>query len=171
MTYPHTTLSLVVVLGMGAILPSASAKERPSPAGNKRFFTFVSARQSQDTSPDLGFGSLPLPLPRGQVASFTRNLERQGQIPPPIPGILRGTLSPPIVQNVEYRRAFALEYFREQALRRRGHIAGGIFFTPPQGTPYFPVRPINAFNYLPVFRISLLRAVARPSARDLNPSR
>lgn len=167
MTYPRLTVSLAVILGLGAIVPSASAKERPSPAANQRLHALVSARQVEGLSPDLGYGSIPLPLPKGQVQRFTFNHYRQGEVPPPIPAILRGTLSPALVQEVEYRRAFALEYFREQALRRPSHIAGGIYFPPPLGTPFLPVRPINAFDYLPVFRITLSgeQALARETTR------
>jgi hypothetical protein len=113
----------------------------------------VNSRQFTGLSPDLGFGQIPLPLPRGQVRRF-KELQRENPKPPPIPRVLRHQpLAPRVAAEAAYRRAFALELYREEALHRASHIAGGIFFTPPFGTPYFPVRRLNAFNYLPVFRI------------------
>ena len=51
-----------------------------------------------------------------------------------------------------FREDYILSLYRSRGLRRGGY-AGGVFFTPPSGTPYFPVAPVNIFNYFPVYRV------------------
>jgi len=151
-------LSWAVLIGVGTLLgptsAEAKAKPKPKPTESKRFHAFVSARQATGLSPDLGFGSLPLPLPKAEVAFVTGSHAHFGPVPPPIPKSLLGPLTPALEAKIVAREALILEVFREEALRKPSHIAGGIYFSPALGTPYTPVRPINVFTYFPVFRVS-----------------
>lgn len=143
------SVAVVVVVGGWALLLPASAEAGSGAAGNEKFHEFLSARQTQELSPDLGFGQLPLPLPRGQV----RRIEARLPYRRPLPRIPRSLRRNPFSERANLQRATTLEVLRELALRRPSHIAGGLYFSPPNGTPYFPVRPINALNYLPIFRV------------------
>lgn len=93
------------------------------------------------------------PYSKSGVDAFNRRVVRQGRIPPPIPTSLLITPRPPAVEQVKrFRADYILSLYRFRGLRHGGY-AGGLFFTPPAGTPYFPVDPINIFNYFPVYRV------------------
>jgi len=159
MTFTRKVFSLAVLAGGWALAHPSIAEARPRASGNQRFHALARARQVgngaafQGLSPDLGFGSIPLPLNRTAVRLFDRFHRRQGLVPPPIPRILQGNLSNNLLNRIAFRQAFALELARERALLRGDNTYGGIFFQPPLGTPFTPVRNINLFTYLPVFRI------------------
>ncbi|SIN67812.1 hypothetical protein SAMN05444166_0024 [Singulisphaera sp. GP187] len=149
MTVSRKVLSLAVLVGGWSILSPtfAEAKTRPH-AKNQALHAMVSARQTASLSPDLGFGSVPLPLNQRQVNQFLRNYFSNPN--PRIPASLRAD---PNSANANARRAFALEVFRERALLKISSVAGGVFFTPPVGTPYTPVAANNFLQRLPIFRV------------------
>jgi hypothetical protein len=82
------------------------------------------------------------------VNQFLRNYRQNPN--PRIPASLRAN---PFSAQANYNRAFALEVFRERSLAKISGVAGGVFFTPPVGTPYFPVAANNFLRRLPVFRV------------------
>jgi hypothetical protein len=156
MNFPRKIFSLAVLAAGWALLQPASAEAaRPSAISARQLHKLAHARQLGDIqSPDLGFGTVPLPLNPALVRLYDRNHRHQGMVPPPIPGfLLLNPLPPFLASRVGFRQAFALELARERALRSADGTSGGIFFQPPLGTPYTPVRNLNLFTYLPVFRI------------------
>ncbi|WP_406699044.1 hypothetical protein V5E97_09205 [Singulisphaera sp. Ch08] len=149
MTVSRKVLSLAVLVGGWSILSPTFAEARTRPnAKNQALRAMVRARQTQDLSPDLGFGSVPLPLNQRQVNQFLNNYFRNPN--PPISASLRAN---PFSAEANSRRAFALEVFRQRALLKVSSVAGGVFFTPPVGTPYFPLAANNFLNRLPIFRV------------------
>jgi len=162
MSLSRKVLSLAVLVGGWALVQPDSAQA----AGNGKFHALaVHSRQAvTGFSPDLGFGSIPLPLNKGAVAAFDRNLNsglkylrRTGHVLP-LPTVLQnavntGNFSNALLTRIQNRQAFALELARERALRRPNDTYGGVQFTPPTGTPYFPVSNVNLFTFLPVFEI------------------
>lgn len=150
MTVSRKVLSLAVLVGGWSILSPtfAEAKTRPNVKNQKALRALVNARQSESLSPDLGFGSVPLPLNQRQVNQFLNSYFRNPN--PRIPASLRAN---PNSADANARRAFALEVFRERALLKISSVAGGVFFTPPVGTPYFPVAANNFLQRLPIFRV------------------
>jgi hypothetical protein len=156
MIIPQKFVGLAVLVGGWALIqpaPVEAAKHSKVSAERFHKLAHTHARQAAGQSPDLGFGSIPLPLPPSLIRLYDKNLRHQGPIPPPIPGfLLQNPLPPGLAARAAYRRAFALELARERALAD-SDVSGGIFFTPPLGTPYYPVKSLNLFNYLPVFRI------------------
>jgi hypothetical protein len=86
------------------------------------------------------------------IAAFNRMIAKQGRTPPPIPRSLLVRPRPnriAVLAAARQRKILALYRFRA---RRQGGVAGGVYFTPPAGTPYFPVAPSNIFTYFPVYR-------------------
>ena len=151
MTVSRKVLSLAVLVGGWSILsPTFAEAKTPRPnAKNQGLRALVSARQTTaDRSPDLGFGTLPLPLLQSQVNRFLRNLQLNRNVP--IPASLRAN---PLSFQANARRAFALEVFRERALLKPSGVAGGVFFSSPNGTPFFPVTANNFLARLPIFRV------------------
>jgi hypothetical protein len=141
-------LSLAVLVGGWSLLSPTFAEAKTRPAANRKLHAMVSARQTEGLSPDLGFGQIPLPLNPRQVNQFLRNYFRN-----PTPPISAGLRADPNFDGAQFRRAFALEVFRERALLKISGVAGGVFFSPPSGTPYFPVSSNNFLRRLPVFRV------------------
>ena len=93
------------------------------------------------------------PFSNEGVDAFNRRVLRQGRTPPPIPQSLLINPRPAGLQQVKnFREDYILSLYRFRGLRRGG-FAGGAFFTPPSGTPAFPVDPVNIFNYFPVLRV------------------
>jgi hypothetical protein len=163
MRLSRKVLSLAVLVGGVYALQPTTAQA----AGNGKFHALaVSARQATTGfSPDLGFGSIPLPLNPAAVRAFDRNLQtgikffkRTGRLYPETPALQNfaqtGNASPALLTRIQNREAFSLELARERALRRPDDTYGGIQFTPPTGTPYAPVSNLNLFTFLPVFRAS-----------------
>jgi len=162
MSLSRKVLSLAVLIGGWAYVQPTSAQA----AGNGKFHALaVHSRQVvTGFSPDLGFGSIPLPLNPGAVRAFDRNLnsaikyfKRTGQ-QLPLPTVLQnvvntGNASNALLTRIQNRQAFALELARERALRRPNDTYGGVQFTPPLGTPYTIVSNVNLFTFLPVFEI------------------
>lgn len=149
MIVSRKVLCLAVLVGGWSMLSPTFAEARTRPgANNIRLRALVSAQQTGDLSPDLGFGQLPLPLNQRQVNQFMRNYNRNPNAP--ISAALRAN---PFSEQANYNRAFALEVFRQRSLGKISGVAGGVFFTPPVGTPYFPVAANNFLRRLPVFRV------------------
>jgi hypothetical protein len=148
MIVSRKVLSLAVLVGGWSILSPTFAEAKTRPAANNRLHALVSARQGTGLSPDLGFGQIPVPLNPHQVSQFLSNYNRNPF--PPISAALRAN---PLSANANARRAFALEVFRERALLKISGVAGGVFFSPPAGTPYFPVSSNNFLSRLPIFRV------------------
>jgi hypothetical protein len=151
MTVSRKVLSLAVLVGGWSILSPtfAEAKNARPRARNQALRTLVSARQTETTSPDLGFGTLPLPLNQIQVNNFLRNYFRNPN-PRPIPRSLREN---PITFQSNARRAFALEVFRQRALLKPSGVAGGLLFTGASGTAFVPVAANNVLTRLAIFRV------------------
>lgn len=141
-------LCMAVLVGGWSMLSATSAEARTRPGANGRLRALVSARQTGELSPDLGFGQVPLPLNPRQVNQFMRNYNRN-----PFPPISPALLADPFSANANARRAFALEVFRQRALPKISGVAGGVFFSPGAGTPYFPVSSNNFLTRLPIFRV------------------
>ena len=78
MTVSRKVLSLAVLVGGWSILSPtfAEAKNARPNAKNKALRALVSARQTEAVSPDLGFGTVPLPLNQRQVNQFLRTYFR-----------------------------------------------------------------------------------------------
>ncbi|AGA28166.1 hypothetical protein [Singulisphaera acidiphila] len=150
MTVSRKVLSLAVLVGGWSILSPtfAEAKTRPNVKNQKALRALVSARQTESLSPDLGFGSVTLPLNQRQVNQFLNNYFRQ-----PNARISASLRANPYSAEANARRAFALEVFRERAMLKISGIAGGVFFSPPAGTPYYPVAANNFLQRLPIFRV------------------
>lgn len=149
MTVSRKVLCLAVLVGGWSLLSPDTAEARTRPnARNQNLRALVRARQTETLSPDLGFGSVPLPLNQRQVNQFLNNYFRNPN--PPISAALRAN---PFSANAQARRAFALEVFRQRALLKVSSVAGGVFFQPPVGTPYTPVAANNLFQRLPIFRV------------------
>jgi len=151
MMYSRKMMSLAVLAAGWALAQPATVEAKAHPRSNAKIGALARARQAANESPDLGFGTLPLPLPPAAIRLYDRNHRKQGPVPPPIPAILNNP-SQNVLNRVALRQAFALELARERALRRADTTNGGIFFTPPLGTPFFPVKNLNLFTYLPVYR-------------------
>jgi len=149
--YSRKMMSLAVLAAGWAIAQPETAEAKTHPKSNAKIGALARARQANQ-SPDLGFGSLPLPLNPAAVRQYDRNHRKQGPTPPPIPSVLLNNPSQAVLNLVAFRQAFALELARERALARADDTSGGIFFTPPDGTPIVPVNSLNLFTYLPVFR-------------------
>lgn len=150
MMISRKVLSLAVLVGGWSILSPTFAEAKTRPANNNRLRALVSARQTQtqNLSPDLGFGQVPVPLLPRQVSRFLQNYFNR----PP------GRISPqlranPFSAGANARRAFALEVFRERALLKVSGVAGGVFFSAPQGTAFTPVSANNFLQRLPIFRV------------------
>jgi len=141
-------LSLAVLVGGWSILSPTFAEAKTRPHANQRLHALVKARQGESLSPDLGFGQVPLPLNQRQVNQMLNRYFRNPNAP--IPRAIRAN---PNSGVANFRRAFSLEVFRERALLKISGVAGGVFFTPPAGTPYFPVSSNNLFRRIPAFRI------------------
>lgn len=141
-------LSLAVLVGGWSILSPTFAEAKTRPAANHKLHALVSARQTEGLSPDLGFGQIPIPLNPHQVSQFFNRYNRN-----PFPPISRALLADPNSAAANMRRAFALEVFRERALLKISGVAGGVFFSQPFGTPYFPVSSNNFLRRLPIFRV------------------
>jgi len=162
MSLSRKVLSLAVLVGGWYAIQPTTAQA----AGNGKFHALaVSARQVDGVSPDLGFGSLPLPLNPGAIRQFDRNLaaglrffKRTGRVYPFSPALRRlantGQGSNALLAQIQFRQAFSLELARERALRRPNFTYGGVQFTPPDGTPFAPVSNLNLFTFIPVFRLA-----------------
>jgi len=148
MMISRKVLSLAVLVGGWSILSPTFAEARTRPANSNRLRALVSARQTETLSPDLGFGQVPLPLNQREVNQFLRNYFRNPNAP--ISPALRAN---PFSAVANSRRAFAAEVFRQRALLKLSSVAGGVFFTPPVGTPYFPVSSNNFLRRIPAFRV------------------
>jgi len=93
------------------------------------------------------------PFSNEGVNEFNRRVLRQGRTPPPTPEVLLISPRPAGVQQIKnFREDYILSLYRFRGLRQGGY-AGGVFFTPPSGTPYFPVDPVNIFDYFPALRV------------------
>jgi hypothetical protein len=143
MRLSRKVLSLAVLVGGLYALQPTTAQA----AGNGKFHALaVSARQAQQGfSPDLGFGSIPLPLNPAAVRAFDRNLataarftRHTGRVLYPLTPALRhfsqtGQASNALLARIQNREAFSLELARERAL--------GILPIPPG-----QLRFLNAFD-------------------------
>jgi len=148
MIVSRKVLSLAVLVGGWSILSPTFAEAKTRPAAHNRLHALVTARQTSGLSPDMGFGQIPLPLNQRQVNQMLNRYFRNPR--EPISPALRAN---PNSAAANYRRAFALEVFRERALLKVSGVAGGVFFTAPTGTPYFPVSANNLFRRIPAFRV------------------
>jgi len=152
MTFQRKMMSLAVLAAGWAIVQPTEAQAKPKGGGKLAALARNRARQNEgDFSPDLGFGSIPLPLNPARVRLYDKNHRHQGVVPPPIPRAFNNP-SNRLLNAIAFRQAFALELARERALARADNVYGGIFFQPPLGTPFTPVNNLNLFTYLPVFR-------------------
>jgi hypothetical protein len=149
MTVSRKVLSLAVLVGGWSILSPTFAEARTRPnAKNQGLRALVTAQQTDTVSPNLGFGSVPLPLIQRQVNQFLATYNRNRN--PRIPASLAAN---PFSVAANARRAFALEVFRERALLKPSGVAGGVFFPSSPATAYFPVSANNFLARLPIFRV------------------
>lgn len=126
----------------------AAAPRKPA-ANRERFVQLLESRRSGGRVQTASLGSREFSR---NVAAFNRMIEKQGPTPPRIPRSLLIRPRPNrVAQLVAARQRKILALYRFRALRRGG-VAGGVYFTPPAGTPYYPVSPANIFNYFPVYR-------------------
>jgi len=146
------TLMLVGLVGLLGLIDSQAAQAaapRNAAAKRQRFIQLLESRRSGGNVAAVSVGSENFVR---NVGEFNRRVARQGPTPPRIPRALRVQPRPArvaMLAAVRQRKILALYRFRA---RRNGGVAGGVYFTPPAGTPYFPVVPSNIFTYFPVYR-------------------
>jgi|GEM_PF-2190762 len=146
----YRVLTFAAIMGGWILLSPTFAEARTRPArANARLRNLITAQQeATGLSPNLGFGQLPLPLNQQEVNRFVRNYFQN-----PMPRISPQLRANPYSEQANLRRAFALEVFRERAMAKVSSVAGGVYFSPPNGTPYFPLVSNNFLRRLPVFRV------------------
>jgi len=152
MTPMSNRLSTIAAAGLLCLfgdLGTADAAPQKDGTANRARFNRLLALRSRSARSDSALvrsraASPTDPFSKAGIDNFNRRVIRQGRRPPPI----AGPLDP---STAAFRRDYILALYRYRALRHGG-TAGGVFFTPPSGTPYFPVKPLNIFTYFPVYR-------------------
>lgn len=144
---------LVAIAGfLGAIsgLGSAYAASPSGRSANQERFRALLTRQSRGERPDAvrarpqASQQITDPYSLQGINAFNRRLIRQGRRIPAI----AGPLDPGVAS---FRRDYILSLYRYRGLNHGG-VAGGVYFAPPSGTPYYPVSSVNIFTYFPVYR-------------------
>lgn len=156
------TWGLVALVGLVASVGATPARAQApskSKAEQQRFLALLNVRGSEAAKGTVSTRANTVRtrevLPGGLsgVEQFNRLLNRQGLRPPAIPPILLVNPRPANIESVvQFRQNYTLGLYRQRALRRGGGFAGGVFFTPPAGTPFYPVSGFNIFTYFPVYR-------------------
>lgn len=148
-------IAIAGTLTLSAGQSALAAAPKGRPADRQKFTQLVALRSRPTPSArPLASSRVEDPNSKAGVDSFNRLVARQGRTPPPIPRSLLITPRPPEVQQLKsFRENYILSLYRFRGLRRGG-TAGGVYFTPPSGTPYYPVDPVNIFSYFPVYRVN-----------------
>ncbi|MFO0889770.1 MAG: hypothetical protein U0790_11595 [Isosphaeraceae bacterium] len=152
------TTAFAGLLLLWSCQPTFAAPQRDRPTDRERFGQLIALRSRPATGAStvarpMASGRIDDPYSKQGVDAFNRRVLRQGRIPPRIPPSLLINPRPVSVEQTKsFREAYILSLYRFRGLRQGGN-AGGVFFTPPSGTPYFPVSPVNIFNYFPVYRV------------------
>jgi hypothetical protein len=136
-------LSLTGSRGVQAAAPRSPAAER------ERFVQLLESRRSGGHVKTTALGSGNFSR---NIAAFNRMIAKQGPTPPRIPRSLLVQPRPTrtaALAAARQRKILAL--YRTRA-SLHGGVAGGVYFSPPAGTPYYPVAPSNIFTYFPVYR-------------------
>lgn len=145
----YWTPAVAGVLLLWSCQPTFAAPQQNRSADRERFGKLVAMRsRSAKAAPTIArpaSSRITDPYSKAGVDAFNRRVVRQGRTPPPV----TATLDP---GTAAFRRNYILSLYQFRGVRRGGY-AGGVYFTPPAGTPYFPVSPVNIFNYFPVYRV------------------
>jgi hypothetical protein len=132
--------SLLAAAAAAMILAGSS---RADAASNRaKFQNLVSARATARAS------RITDPYSKQGVDAFNRRVLRQGRRLQPTPPAVN---NPAFAGVRSFRQGYILSLYQYRSVRNGGY-AGGVFFTPPAGTPFYPVSGVNLFNYFPVLR-------------------